>query len=304
VRTNDYHRRFHAYRYVFAEDVVSPVRLVFHQMAADYYETVDFERFYCGDQNGLKSTHDRKPVLRGYAGSPIRFEDSWLVIDDTTCNDGPARARRGLISLASTLNGEPFASFVHRYSPREDRSLFDISSDSVNRSYSAGDVVEGELEFVLPPKSAEDYWGADCEFADRLRSYGTNAWRAVADEYVHNAKLRLTMHAGKLLRNYPVEIQASTDGGPALAEFTIDQGGIGHVPLILRGVPRGCGLRVERYRGGAWVPFESEGLEEHSYYQGIQDSEGTLDCVFNMDRPSKDLSSSWRIRIVNADTSR
>ena len=72
VRTNDYHRRFHAYRYEFAEDVVSPVRLVFHQMAADYYETVDFERFYCGDQNGLSSTHDRKPSperLRGFADS-------------------------------------------------------------------------------------------------------------------------------------------------------------------------------------------------------------------------------------------
>ena len=185
-----------------------------------------------------------------------------------------------------------------------DRSLFDISSDSVNRSYAAGDVVEGELEFVLPPKSAEDYWGTDREFADRLRSYGTNAWRAVADEYVHNARLRLTMHAGKLLRNYPVEIQASTDGGPVFAELTIDQGGIGNVPLILRGVPRGCGLRVERYRGGAWVPLESVDLEEHSYYQGIQDSGGTLDCVFNVDRPSKDLNSSWRIRIVNADTSR
>jgi len=298
VRTNDYHRRFHAYRYEFAQDVVSPARLVFHQMAADYYKTVDFDRFCCGDENGLRSTHLRQPGLKGYVGPPIPFDHSWLAIDDTTCNDGATKARRGILSLASTLNGEPFPCYLHVYSPKGSRWLFDLSSDSVSRSYAAGDVVEGELEFVLPPKSVDDYWGTDREFAGRLKTFGGNAWQAVADEYRHNARLSLTLHQGTLLGSYPVEIRAASAGGKTLADFTINRGGIGHVPVILRGVPKGCPLRVQRHLDKVWVPLESVDLEQNDYYQAVQNAEGTLDCVFNVNRPSKDLGSSWRVRVL------
>jgi len=298
VRTNDYHRRFHSYRYEFAAEVVSPARLVFHQMAADYYSTVEFDRFYCGDKSGLRSSHLRQPGLEGYTDAPIPFDNSWLVADDTTCSDGRTTARRGILSLASTLNGESFPSFVHINSPRRNRWLFELSADSVSRSYAAGDVVEGTLEFIMPPKSIDDYWGTDREFASRLKTYGTSAWQAVADEYRHNAQLSLTLHEGTLLGNYPVEIEASSAGGEILADVTVNRGGIGHVPIILRKAPRGGALRVQRHLDGKWVPLESVGLDQNNDYQEVLDADGTVDCVFNIARPSQDLNSHWRIRIV------
>jgi len=301
VRTADYHRRFHSYKYEFLKDVASPKRLVFHQMAADYYNSVRFDRFYLGDQSGLRSTHIREPSLTGYAGAAIPFENAWLVIDDTLSTGREnieTKARRGLLSVASKLNGKPFPAYLHLYSPNGKNTVFDLSSDSVNRSYSAGDVVEGELEFILPPKTPEVYWGADCEFSSRLESFGTNAWRAVADEFDNNIRLSLTMHSGRLLKNYPVEIQV-LESGNVLADFTIKRGGMGHVPILLRGVPLGCALKAERQLNGKWIPLESVDIGQNKTYQGVRNADGTMDCVFNIKRPSHDLDDSWRIRILN-----
>ncbi len=90
-------------------------------------------------------------------------------------------------------------------------------------------------------------------------------------------------------------ILASKD--PVLADFTIERGGIGHVPIVLCGVPLGCALRAERHINGEWVSLEAVDIGRHSYYQGIQNCEGTMDCVFNIARPSSNLEASWRIRI-------
>ena len=300
VSTNDYHRRFHGYRYDFLEDVDSPQRLVFHQMAADYYSTVNFDQFYCGDRNGLRSTHAREDGPGGYDAPSVPFDQSWLTFDDTTTNDGVARSRRGVLNMMSTLDGQSLPLNLHPYRQPNGRKhlLLDVGSGSVQRSYSAGDIVRGELEIVLPPKSVEDYWGEDREFTDRLQSYDTNPWQAVADEYRYNVQLDIEMHAGELIRRYPVEIRVSPESNGVLADFTINRGGIGHVPIILRGVPQGRSITVQRYLDGEWVLLESVDLDQNAYYQGVLNAKGLLDCAFSIQRPSRDLEESWRVRFL------
>ena len=300
VRTNDYHRRFHAYKYKFVEDVTAPRRLVFHQMAADYYTGPTFTHYYRGDETGLLSSYVSDPGGDTYKGTAIPFDRQWLAIDDEMSSNGPSKARRGIISLASTLNGSVLPLYVHTYgrSWGTPRMFFDVSADSVRRSYAAGDVVEGELEFILPPKMVGDYWGQDGEFKSRLNSYGANAWQAVHDEYRYNTQLSVTAHQGRLLRHYPVEIQAATAEGDVLADITINGGGIGHVPVLLQGVPKACALQAQRYDDGDWILLESVDIRQNSYYQGYRNEEGNMDYVFNCKRPSEDLGESWRIRII------
>lgn len=300
VRTNDYHRRFHAYKYKFVEDVTTPRRLVFHQMAADYYTGPTFTYYYRGDETGLLSSYVSDPGGDTYKGTAIPFNRQWLAIDDEMSSNGPSKARRGIISLASTLNGNVLPLYVHTYgrSWGTPKMFFDVSADSVRRSYTAGDLVEGELEFILPPKAVGDYWGQDGEFRSRLNSYGANAWRAVHDECRYNAQLDVTAHQGMLLRHYPVEIQASTADGAVLADITINGGGVGHVPVLLKGVPKACALQTQRYSDGDWILPESVDINQNSYHQGYRNEEGNMDYVFNCTRPSEDLSESWRIRII------
>jgi hypothetical protein len=293
VRTADYHRRFHAYEYTFLENVRSPERLVFHQMASDYYNTVLFDRFYAGDRTGLRSEGDREPGQIGYQDVKIPFEDSWLAIDDLSTTQGITKARRGILSLTSTLNGWAFPAFLHLYSSKGKSALFDLSSESVARSYKKGDVVKGELEFILPPKNRTVYWGDDSEWGERLDGYEDNAWQAVADEYRHNVQMKPVAHVGELIENYPIEVRAAS--GDVLAELTIPRGGIGHVPIIVRDVPGGGFLRTEYFVEEDWLPIGAA-----SAYQGVRNAKGLLDCVFNIARPVADLDCGWRIRILQS----
>ncbi len=299
VRTNDYHRRFHTYQYRFLEDVTLPTRLVFHQMAADFYTGPTFTHYYRGDDTGLLSSYTSSPGGNAYKGESIPFSNQWLAIDDES-SDGTTKARRGIVSLTSTLNGNALPLYLHTYgrSWGAPRMLFDMSSESVSRSYRAGDVVAGELEFVLPPKTVDDYWGKDSEFKSRLASYGANPWQAVYDEYRYNTQLSVTTHQGTLLGHYPVEIQASIASENILADLTVNGGGIGHVPVILKGVPMGTALQAQRYVDGDWVSLESVDLGQNNTYQGYQNAQGTMDCVFNIKRSCTELDRSWRVRII------
>ncbi|VGO12489.1 hypothetical protein PDESU_01042 [Pontiella desulfatans] len=305
VRTADYHRRFHSYRYEFLKDVLSPKRLIFHQMAADYYHSVNFEQYYVGNEAGLTRELGRTEGLDGYGDEPVPFNHSWLLADDTWCSDRESsnpKGRRGLLFMESSLNGQPFPVHMHPFGVargKNSKMSFDLGAESVSRSYKAGDVVTGELEFILPAKNAEVYWGDDQEFVERLKTQGSEVWKMVADEYAHNIQLPVEVESGTLLKNYPLEIQAA-ENSKVLADFTVGRGGVGHVPIIIRNVPAGWALKAERQVKGKWLPLESVDTEGHNYYQAIRNTSGTLDCTFNINRPSTNLAEAWRIRIIKS----
>ena len=55
---------------------------------------------------------------------------------------------------------------------------------------------------------------------------------------------------------------------------------------------------MQRYVDETWVPLESVDMAQNNTYQGYQDAEGTVDYVFNINRPEVDLTQAWRIRIL------
>ncbi|MDQ8183292.1 carbohydrate-binding protein [Pelagicoccus sp. SDUM812005] len=294
----DYHRKFNAFRYEFLDDVTDPRRLIFFQMGADGYNGPQHTAYHHGSAEGLTQSYASSPGGNQYKGDPLLFRDSWVIPNDTTAwNGGVNYAYRGFLALSSTLNGEPFDLYMHPYglSASTPKMLFDLSSESVGRSYAAGDVVEGEMEFMMPPKNAESYWGADEEFRSRLAAY-TSEWGAVYDEFRYNRDLEVVATTGSVLSNYPLEI--SSESGDVLADFTIDGGGIGHVPVILRNVSKEAVIGVQRYLDGEWVWYEDGSFNKRNYFQGFYNAEGSLDCAFSFKRPSEDLSESWRIRIL------
>lgn len=302
VRTNDYHRRFHTYKYQFLEDVTSPKRLVFHQMAADYYLFPEFGHYYVGNADGLLSAYTSDVGGDVYKGAPIPFNDRWLVIDDDSCADAEAKARRGLLSMSSTLNGEVLPVSMYTYGrswDEDDRTLFDLSAHSVSRSYEAGDVVTGELEFILPPKVNDYYWGSDAELSSRLDTY-TTPWQGVFDEFQYNVNVEVSVSRGELQGKYPVDIKADTSRY-VLADFVLEAGGIGHVPIIIRDVNPLCDIHIYRKIDGVWVALEGVDVFSHNYYQSYLNAEGRVDMVFNICRPNSDLSSVWQLRILTSE---
>jgi hypothetical protein len=302
VSTLDYHRRFHDYKYEFLQNVVSPQRLVFHQMAADYYLSAGYTDYHIGNGTGAVLSAVIEPGGNTYKGSPISFAGKWLSIADLTGGSETARALRGIIPLSSTLNGSAFPLYLHKYGRTWGAStmLFDISADSVTRSYSAGDVVEGALEFVLPPQRVNNYWGGDAELISRLTAYGDTAWEPVRDEFVQNVQMDVAVHQGTLLDHYPLQIQPEA-GSVVLADFTVNGGGIGHVPVLLKGAAAGLELKAQRWSGGAWVDLESVDIQNDTYYQGVLNADGSMDYTFSIPRPSLDLNEAWRVRVLHVN---
>ena len=299
VRTNDYHRRFHRYRYEFLKDVTTPQRLVFHQLAADYYTGPSFTEYYHGAGGEAATQWQAEPGGNSYNGAPLPFDDHWLAIDDQLAGAEPAHARRGILSLGTTLNGAALDTYLHRYgrSWGDPRLLFDLGAASPQQSFASGDVVEGELALIFPAKTAAGYWGADAQFAARLASYGDNPWQAVADEFVYNQQLSATVHQGTLLGHYPLDTQADRDAAVWL-DLTIDSGGIGHVPLILRGVPPDVGVALQRRVGEAWQPEP-----ETAWPQSAARADGDLDWIFTVSRLDTEPTAPLRLRAVRADQS-
>lgn len=299
VSTNDYHRRFHNYRYEFLEDVTDPKRLVFYQMAADYYLGPDFETYYVGDSTGLLQESAAETGGNTYKTNKISFSDGWMAMNDLVALDKTvAKANRGIIQRSSTLNNNDYPVFMHQYgrSWGSDKMLFDLAGDSTEQPYQAGDVVSGAFEFIMPPKEPANYWGADAEFAARLATY-TQPWEAVFDEYRYNSKLQATASIGTLINTFPLEIQADPNGPSVITELTIQAGGLGDIPVIIKDAMVGKALNIERYVDGQWITIGSEAAPSESYYQGYQNAEGKIDYTFSIPRPSTDLSESWQLRV-------
>jgi hypothetical protein len=107
------------------------------------------------------------------------------------------------------------------------------------------------------------------------------------------------MQLSRSVRSFAANKSARATSG--LADFVIQQGGIGHVPVILRNVPEGIALKAERQVNGKWIPLESVDHKVHSYYQAVRNVSGSMDCVFNISRPSTDLAEGWRVRIARSE---
>jgi len=298
----DYHRRANHYRYEFLEDVTSPTRLSFYQMAAEFYPGPTTTAYHYGSALGYLGVSAVVPGGNSYTGAPVLLSDRWLATDDTISLDNyRSTTNRGLYLSSTTLNGNPMNAYIHPYGRTwgADKLLYDIAGSTTSDSYSAGDIVEGKISYIMTPETTSDYWGGDAEFANRL-SFHSTAWQGVYDEVRYNHAATVTAQSGTLLESYPIDIQAATQthGTSTLAEVTLAGGGIGHVPLIIRGVALGTKLDLEISSDGTnWSNLSNVSLDEHAYYQGYYNADGTMDYVYSVPRPSFDLSASWHIRV-------
>jgi len=100
-----------------------------------------------------------------------------------------------------------------------------------------GDFVEADLELLVLPQSAADYYGPNAALRADLEANG-GTWRT-ANRLARANALKVTVERGALLRRLPVEI--AVDAGAA--ECTV-HGGAGFVPVTFTGLSRPSGHRL------------------------------------------------------------
>lgn len=304
VRSNDYHRRFYTYRYEILEDIVDPTRFVYMQMAADYYHIPQFDTFYTGNSSGLVSTvspAEDPSTVNTYDEDKFIFNDAWLAIDDLTAGNYTARSTRGMIWQASTLNGAEQTVYIHPYHRKwgSSTTLFDLSAESVTQSYSAGDVIEGKVMFLLPPNGSDVYWGHDDDFSSRLATM-TNPWDMVEAEFNHNQQMQITATTGTLVNHYPIVVDAAEASATVLAQVTVPANyGVGHIPFIIENAPANLPLVAQVYANNQWnyAINDLDNVNKHASYQGYNNGDGTAAYAFNIIRPEGTLDQEILIRV-------
>lgn len=282
-RTDDYLRVFFQVRF----DVRAPVRwqrFAFFQLGADFYNFTPARKVAIGDRAGLREewTPAARKLIYSRQGVPLTGDQPWISlhdVDPSALRPGNAAATRGLIvrSWQGRLNGKsthhPHLSAIGtEIAPGNLTTALELGLPPDVTELQPGDFVTAELELVMFPAHAADYWGGNRRFQAALAE-GADTWRLVHAEADQNA-LAPQATIGTVESNYPLRVRPAPDGR---ASFTV-AGGIGYAPLTLTGVaqPRNFTLRLDG------TPLD-QSVHGNDFWQAQHDPEsGTWDLTFNV----------------------
>lgn len=271
-RSDDFNRAFHRLRY----DVLKPVsfrRLAFYQLGADRYNDHQFERLAYGNAAGLAKEWSVEKGGRRYhrIGIPCTGDAPWFSLHRSisAATQGGAWANRGLIirSWKARLGGQnvptPFAS-SYGTEDKVASANIELSPPPGLTTLKPGDFVEAEVELVVLPMSAEDYYGPNEPLRSALAA-GGNTWRPLYREAVANS-LRVNVERGRLLHHYPIVVRVDRRQS---AEIAVG-GGAGYVPVTFSGLRNYRGYGLWRMDGGVKTRVDQSVLG-NDYWQSDYD---------------------------------
>ena len=280
-RCDDVNRAFHRIRY----DVLAPVnfsRLAFYQLGADHYNDHQFSTMARGNREGLVEEWTPEKGGRKYhrTGMPCGGELPWFSLHGGIADKHhpkAAWANRGLVvrSWKARLGGKdapaPFASVYGTEDGIPSANLELAPPPGIDR-LEPGDFVEAELELLILPQSADDYYGPNGALRADLAANG-NTWKPVW-RLAKGNDLEVRAATGTVTRRYPVEVAAG-EGDRAVFDVT---GGMGYVPVTLTGFkePKGYVLECD----GVAV---DQSVHGNDFWQSSRDGEsGAWTFTYNV----------------------
>jgi hypothetical protein len=279
-RCDDVNRAYHRIRY----DVLAPApfsRMAFYQLGADHYNDHQFATMARGDTEGLAEEWQTERGGNKYLRTGIECAGKapWFSLHGAERNrhhpDG-AWANRGLVvrSWKARLGGQdvawPFAA-VYGTEDGIPSANVELVPPPGLTELAPGDYVEAEVELLIVPMAADDYYGPNQALRDDLAANG-NTWRPMHRLARENA-LDIRMEEGALQRAYPPVIATSGDK----AVFDV-QGGAGYVPITFTGL---------RQRAGYVLTCDGVAVDQHchgnDYWQtAFDDATGTWSHTYNV----------------------
>ena len=257
-RCDDINRAFHRFRY----DVLKATpfqRLAFYQLGSDHYLWFQFRKMARGNAQGLVEEWTPKLGGKRYhrTGIPCEGDAPWFSLHETVSKDtkGGAWANRGLVvrSWKARLGGRdvptPFASVYGTVVGAKSAGL-ELSPPPGVKELLPGDFVEAEVELVVMPMKADDYYGPNAGLRAALTA-GGNTWKPIHREAAGN-HLTLAAQKGVVRDRYPVVVQVDDE---QRAELTVT-GGIGYVPVTFTGLADCRGYELSRWADGRWVAVD------------------------------------------------
>jgi hypothetical protein len=158
-------------------------------------------------------------------------------VNHAALRPGNAAASRGLIirSWQSTLGGKPSAlphlsTIGTEIAKGSLTTALELSVPPHVTELRSGDFVEADLELVMFPAKAADYWGPDGRFRDAL-TRDADTWRLVHAEAAQNV-VAVENVTGVVEERTPLRVRVDAGGR---ARLTV-RGGRGFVPVTFTGI--------------------------------------------------------------------
>lgn len=247
-RCDDVNRAYHRIRYdVLADTPFS--RLAFYQLGADNYNDHTFTTIARGNAEGLveewQTDRGGKKYLR--TGLACAGRAPWFSLhgaERNTHHPKGAWANRGLVirSWKARLSGKecptPFAAVFGTENGIPSANV-ELVPPPASTQLTRGDFVEVEVELLVLPLDAADYYGPN----ENLRAdpkANANTWRPVY-RLARGNDIDVDVKQGTLQRTYPPVIRV--DGNDSTV-FAI-RGGVGYVPLTVVGLRQYKGYTLE-----------------------------------------------------------
>ena len=164
-------------------------------------------------------------------------------------------------------------------------------------SFTKGDFIEAEVELIIIPSNAADYYGPSKNFANALLK-DANSWKMVYREALGN-DIGVKVSTGTLINSYPLKIAAKN----SQAEFSVT-GGCGYVPLTITNVSNYQNPNLYRKVNGNWQRISQEVYGNDYWQMEYNAANGTWDITYNVNLDSpNDVRQTLEFRFDNASQS-
>jgi Protein of unknown function (DUF1501) len=306
ARSADFSRAFHRFRFE-ATSNVSFNRLVFFQLAADTYN------YACGTAHSQGNAESVTPARQWTAtfGSnadiapvtALSGRSAWFYTADGPTPGGYRAANRGYILRCwqARIGGVDGVAphYVERSlsavtGARENGSAIDLVPPPGVTSLQAGDYVEGEIERVIHPRDAADYYGPDTAFQTALATYANTPGLMLREAIGNDLVVNVT--TGALERSYPVQVRAAQ----GVAEFSITRG-VGYVPITITGLSDYRSPVLEENVGGTWTAIDQATAGKDFWQCDFNAANTTWDITFNV---KMDAAFQSNADLLNAPVTR
>lgn len=287
-RSNDINRSFHRIRY----NVLKPTpftRLAFYQLGADLYNPHQFNKMAIGNETGMI---EEWSVLKGgktydRTGIPWRGKVPWVSLHDAINPDtkGGAWANRGLVMRhwKARLGGKdvatPFLSTFGTEHVVPSRNV-ELAPPPGVKELKVGDFVEADLELVIMPQSADDYYGPNANLKTAL-TVGGNTWKPILREATGN-NVMVKVTKGTITRKQ-LPLTIAVDKTSQSADISI-RGGLGYVPITFTGLSSYCGYSLFKINSSGKEVEINQSVHGNDFWQTNFDSTSqTWSHTYNID---------------------
>jgi hypothetical protein len=298
LRTDDYARTFQRFRYTFNVPVANTNISFYRQGKTGQYTT---PKVAYGNRDGLLVEKDVPLGLK--AGQcfidRLTLEGNgpwWVAFPGAKHTNGRdwGTGYRALVirSYTATINGKTYTQptiSMPVHSANKETSNVDLLLVPPREvaAFQPGAVIDLDVEWITLHRTADDYYGPNEAYRKHLVEQ-PSSWKTTYREALGN-DLRVTARGGKVLKRYPIFIQAEK---PAV-EVTI-AGGVGFVPIRFEGLASIKDAVLSEVVAGKEVRLD-QSVHGNDFWQADYDDDNrTYSLTYNLPLDNKP-TSTWRL---------